>query len=266
MLSPFPKTASCVYSLGTGKIPCTTQKSYLHRKPQSPFSAQTIRVHFKKALYTWQALPDHRWSRIPWAIWGRAPFHSYIRIAKLPPATTACTKTSRIWVMVGWDPWKVHLLASNVQKLLHDPYRTGMGETESLPQLKEQSGGVTPLPPSKNGGLPKKKKKKTTKNQTKKNQTKPNHILFWKMYLSREDKKSCLLSFIPSRRIHGNYQETIILSPIVHNDTTNSDFSNNHSLNVAISSHSNSLWDPNAPIRLSFPRGFPHAGDTAIIQ
>lgn len=95
MLSPFPKTASCVYSLGTGKIPCTTQKSYLHRKPQSPFSAQTIKARFKKALYTWQAQSDHRWSRTPRAILGRAPFHSHIQTPKLPPASSAAARRAR---------------------------------------------------------------------------------------------------------------------------------------------------------------------------
>lgn len=68
MLSPSPKNASCVYSLGTGEIPCTTQKSYPHRKAQSSFSAQTIKARFKKAFYTWQVLPDHRWSRTAHAI------------------------------------------------------------------------------------------------------------------------------------------------------------------------------------------------------
>lgn len=69
-------------------------------------------------------------------------------------------------------------------------------------------------------------------------------------------KKTCLLVFIPSRRMHGNYQEAIISSSIVRNNTTNSDFSNNRPLNVAISIHSNSLWDLAAPARLSFPKDF----------
>lgn len=68
MVSPSPRNASCVYSLGTGEIPCTTQKSYPHRKPQSSFSAQTIKARFKKAFYTWQVLPDPRWSRTAHAI------------------------------------------------------------------------------------------------------------------------------------------------------------------------------------------------------
>jgi len=129
--------------------------------------------------------------------------------------------------MEGWDPWKVHLLVSNVQNLLHDTYTTGMGETESLPQLQDHKSvrGYSPSSPQ-NEVYPRKKKKRCSK-----------------IYLSREDKKSCLLPFTPSRRMHSSYQETIISSLIDCNDTTNSDFSNNCPLDVAISTHSSSLWD-----------------------
>lgn len=145
MLSSFPKTASCVYSLGTGKIPCPTRNSYLHRKPQSPFSAQRIKAHFKKALYAWQAqqITDEQGCHGPF--WGRLHL---IHIpgfwtAKLPPATSISTKTSQIGVTVDWDPWKVHSLVSRFQKLLHDPYKIGMGENRSLPQLKEHKWEFT---------------------------------------------------------------------------------------------------------------------------
>lgn len=137
MLSPFPKTGSCVYSLGTGKIPYPTEKSWLYRKPPSPFSAQMIKAHFKKVLYAWQAQQITDDQGMPWAILGRAPSQSCIWTAKPPPATSISTKTSQIGVTVGWDPWKVHLLGSKVQKLLHKSYKIGMGKNRSFPQLKE---------------------------------------------------------------------------------------------------------------------------------
>lgn len=224
MLSSFPKTASCVYSLGTGKIPCPTRNSYLHRKPQSPFSAQRIKAHFKKALYAWQAqqITDEQGCHGPF--WGRLHL-IYVPgfwTAKLPPATSISTKTSQIGVTVDWDPWKVHSLVSRFQKLLHDPYKIGMGENRSLPQLKEHKKvGVYS---HKTGVLPKKQRKKGKKN-------------YQKNLCMQKRQKSCLLPFILGRRMQ--------LLPSFHywqsNDNTNSACSSNNPWKVTIPTHSKSL-------------------------
>lgn len=251
MLSPFPKTASCVYSLGTGKIPCTTQKSYLHRKPQSPFSAQTIKARFKKALYTWQAQSDHRWSRTPWAILGRAPFHSHIQTAKLPPATSVGTKMSGIWVTVAQDAWNVHLLVSSIQKLLHGLYTMHMGEIKSLPQLKEHKKSVGLLSQNEDFTQEKKKKKK-----------------YWSKEFTypEKTKKLSFTLYSQQRSAQQLPRNHHFITEIVHNNITNSDFSNYSPLKVAISTHSKSLWDLGSPATLRFPKSFPHIEDTAIIQ
>lgn len=157
MLSPFPKTASCVYSLGTGKIPCPTQKSWLHRKLQSPFSAQMIKARFKKALYAWQAqqITDDQGCHGPF--WGglhlihRSGLQSYL----LPPVS-APNKLD--WCYCGLGSSDSSFPVSKVQKLLHNPYTIGIGENRSFPQLKEhRKVGVYS---HKTGILPKKQRGK----------------------------------------------------------------------------------------------------------
>lgn len=83
---------------------------------------------------------------MPWAVLGRAPSYSCIWTAKQLPATSISTKTSQIGVTVGWDPWKVNLFESKVEKLLHNPYITGIPTNEGIQEsesLLSQNRGFT---------------------------------------------------------------------------------------------------------------------------
>lgn len=186
-----------------------------------------IKVCFKKALYAWQAqqITDDQ----EWAILGRAPSHSCIWTAKLPPATSISTKTSRIGVTVRWDPWKVHLFVSKVQKLLHNLYTIGVGENRSFPQLKEhREEGVYS---HKTEVLPKKQREK---NQKKWCMQKRQNLCF--AFYSWQKNAQLLLSF--------DYWQS--------NDNMNSACSNNNPWKLTILTHSTALWDPGCPSKITF--------------
>lgn len=140
MLSPFPKTASCVYSLGTGKILYPTQKSWLHRKPPSPFFSTNDKSSFLKKPFT---LGKHSRTQMtkecPGPFWGGlhlihvSGLQSYL----LPPVS-APKQARLVLVWVGILA-KFIWLVSKVQKLLHNSYTIGMGENRSFPRLQEHS-------------------------------------------------------------------------------------------------------------------------------